>query len=167
MPNFWLGPLLIMLFSIRLGWTPVSGGGDFVHLILPAVTLGMALAGILARLTRSGLLEVLGSPYVRAARAKGAPESRILWIHALRNAMLPVITVMGLQFGHLLAGAIITETVFSWPGVGMLLINAINSRDYPLVQGCVLSISITYVIINLVTDIAYVLVDPRIRYEDK
>ena len=163
MPNFWLGPLLILLFSIHLGLTPVSGGGDLSHMILPAITLGAAMAGILARLIRSGLLEVRGAPYIRTAKAKGATGARIIWVHALRNALLPVITVVGLQFGALLAGAVITETVFSWPGVGSLLIEAIRSRDYPLVQGCVLTISITYVAVNLITDLAYAIVDPRIR----
>jgi len=167
MPNFWLGPLLIIVFSIKLGLTPVSGAGGVSHLILPAVTLGASMAGILARLTRSGLLEVLSSNYVRAARAKGAPERLVLWKHALRNALLPVVTVMGMQFGHLLAGAIITETIFAWPGVGMLLIDAINSRDYPLVQGCVLCISITYILITLITDLSYAWIDPRIRYEKR
>jgi peptide/nickel transport system permease protein len=163
MPNFWLGPLLILLFSIHLGLTPVSGGGDLSHMILPAITLGAAMAGILARLIRSGLLEVRGAPYIRTAKAKGATGARIIWVHALRNALLPVITVVGLQFGALLAGAVITETVFSWPGVGSLLIEAIRSRDYPLVQGCVLTISVTYVAVNLITDLAYAIVDPRIR----
>ena len=163
MPNFWLGPLLILLFSIHLGLTPVSGGGDFSHMILPAITLGAAMAGILARMVRSGLLEVRGAPYIRAARAKGVGGARIIWAHALRNSLLPVITVIGLQFGTLLGGAVITETVFSWPGVGSLLIEAIRSRDYPLVQGCVLTISVTYVAVNLLTDIAYGLIDPRIR----
>jgi len=163
MPNFWLGPLLILLFSIHLGLTPVSGGGDLSHMILPAITLGAAMAGILARLIRSGLLEVRGAPYIRAAKAKGATSARIIFVHALRNALLPVITVVGLQFGALLAGAVITETVFSWPGLGSLLIEAIRSRDYPLVQGCVLTISITYVAVNLLTDFAYAIIDPRIR----
>lgn len=165
MPNFWLGPMLIILFSIKLGITPVSGGGGWRYLILPAITLGTSLAGILARLTRSGLLEVLSSPYVRTARAKGASEGRVMWVHALRNAMLSVITVMGIQFGVLLGGAVITETVFSWPGIGLLLIEAINARDYPLVQGCVLTMGISYVIVNLLTDLTYALVDPRIRYK--
>jgi len=166
MPNFWLGPLLILLFSIHLKLTPVSGGGGIEYLILPAITLGTAMAGILARLIRSGLLEVKGSPYVRTARAKGVGGSRLIWVHALRNALLPVITVIGLQFGALLGGAVITETVFSWPGVGLLLIEAIRARDYPLVQGCVLVISATYVLVNLFTDLFYGIVDPRIRYEE-
>lgn len=165
LPNFWLGPMLIILFSIKLGLTPVSGGGSWQYLILPAVTLGGSLAGILARLTRSGLLEVLNSPYVRTARAKGASEKRVVCLHALRNALLSVITVMGIQFGVLLGGAVITETVFSWPGIGLLLIEAINARDYPLVQGCVLTIAVSYVIVNLITDLTYAVVDPRIRYQ--
>ncbi len=167
MPNFWLGPLLIIVFSIKLGLTPVSGSGTPAHLILPAITLGTAMAGILARLIRSGLLEVSGAPYIRAAKAKGASSRRIIWVHSMRNALLPVVTVMGLQFGALLGGAVITETIFSWPGVGLLLIEAIRARDYPLVQGCVLAIAITYVVVNLLTDMTYGLIDPRIRYGEK
>lgn len=166
MPNFWLGPLLILLFSIHLGLTPVSGGGGLAHLVLPAITLGTAMAGILARLIRSGMLEVQGAPFIRAAKAKGAKRGRVI-VHIIRNALLPVVTVIGLQFGALLGGAVVTETVFSWPGVGLLLIEAIRSRDYPLVQGCVLAISVTYVAVNLLTDVAYALVDPRIRYGKK
>jgi len=167
MPNFWLGPLLIIVFSIKLGLTPVSGSGTSAHLVLPAITLGTAMAGILARLIRNGLLEVGGAPYIRAAKAKGAGSGRIIWVHSMRNALLPVVTVMGLQFGALLGGAVITETVFSWPGVGLLLIEGIRARDYPLVQGCVLAIAVTYVAVNLLTDIAYGFVDPRIRYGEK
>lgn len=165
MPNFWLGPLLILLFSIHLQLTPVSGGGGFKYLILPAITLGMGMSGILARLVRSGLLEVQGAAYIRTAVAKGLGRGRVVLVHGLRNALLPVVTVMGLQFGALLAGAVVTETVFSWPGVGYLLIEAIRSRDYPLVQGCVLSISATYVLVNLLVDALYAVIDPRIRLE--
>ncbi len=162
-PNFWMGPLLILVFSLWLGWTPVSGREGGVSLILPAVTLGTALAAILARMVRSSLLEVLGEEYVRTARAKGLGESAVIWRHALRNAWLPVITLLGLQLGALLGGAVITETVFSWPGIGSLLVESIQRRDYPVVQGCVLLISLTYVLVNTVTDLVYGWVDPRIR----
>ncbi len=164
MPNFWLGPLLIILFSLKLGWFPVSGRGGLGSLVLPAVTLGTALAAILSRMTRSSLLERLGEDYLNVARAKGLPEWKVILKHALRNALIPIITIMGLQFGALLSGAIITENVFSWPGVGTLLINAIEARDYPLVQGCVLFISLSYVLVNLLTDLLYGWVDPRIRF---
>lgn len=163
MPNFLLGPLLIILFSIALGWFPVSGRGGILSLILPAVTLGTALAAILSRMTRASLLERLGEDYLTVARAKGLPEWKVILKHALRNALIPVITVMGLQIGVLLSGAIITENVFSWPGIGTLLINAIEARDYPLVQGCVLFITLSYVVVNLLTDLFYGWADPRIR----
>lgn len=163
MPNFWLGPLLIILFSIQLGWFPVSGRGGVGSLVLPAITLGTALAAVLSRMTRASLLERLGEDYLTVARAKGLPEWKVILKHALRNALIPIITVMGLQFGALLSGAIITENVFSWPGIGTLLINAIAARDYPLVQGCVLFITLSYVFVNLVTDLLYGWVDPRIR----
>lgn len=163
MPNFWLGPLLIILFSIHLGWFPVSGRGGVGSLVLPAITLGTALAAVLSRMTRASLLERLGEDYLTVARAKGLPEWKVILKHALRNALIPIITVMGLQFGALLSGAIITENVFSWPGIGTLLINAIAARDYPLVQGCVLFITFSYVFVNLVTDLLYGWVDPRIR----
>jgi peptide/nickel transport system permease protein len=166
MPNFWLGPLLIILFSIKLGWFPVSGRGGFGSLVLPAITLGTALAAILSRMTRASLLERLGEDYLTVARAKGLPEWKVILKHALRNALIPVITVMGLQFGALLSGAIITENVFSWPGIGTLLINAIEARDYPLVQGCILFITLSYVLVNLLTDLLYGCVDPRIRLRD-
>jgi peptide/nickel transport system permease protein len=163
MPNFWLGPLLIIFFSIQLGWLPVSGMEGPASLILPAITLGTALAAVLTRMIRSSLLEELGEEYVRAARAKGLAENRVLFKHALRNAMIPVLTVIGLQFGSLLTGAIITETIFSWPGLGQLLIRSITCRDFPLVQGCILTISITYIAVNLLTDLAYAWLDPRIK----
>jgi peptide/nickel transport system permease protein len=166
MPNFWLGPLLIILFSIKLGWFPVSGRGGVGSLVLPAITLGTALAAILSRMTRASLLERLGEDYLTVARAKGLPEWKVILKHALRNALIPVITVMGLQFGALLSGAIITENVFSWPGIGTLLINAIKARDYPLVQGCILFITLSYVLVNLLTDLLYGWVDPRIRVRD-
>ncbi|HSG11643.1 MAG TPA: nickel ABC transporter permease [Gammaproteobacteria bacterium] len=162
-PNFWLGPLFILVFSLWLGWLPVSGQGGVASVILPALTLGTGLAAVLSRMVRSSMLEVLHEDYLRTARAKGLSPRRVILRHALRNAMLPVITLMGLQLGALLAGAVITETVFSWPGVGLLTIEAIQSRDYPVVQACVLLISITYVIVNLLTDLAYAWVDPRIR----
>ena len=162
-PNFWLGPLLILVFSLWLGWFPVSGRESFGSVVLPAITLGTGLAAVLSRMVRSSMLEVLGEDYMRTARAKGLAPSRVILHHGLRNALLPVITLLGLQLGALLAGAVITETVFSWPGVGLLTIEAIQSRDYPVVQACVLLISISYVLINLLTDIAYAWVDPRIR----
>jgi len=163
MPNFWLGPLLILLFSIRLGWLPVSGMGGLEHLVLPAITLGTALAAILTRMTRAGLLEVIREQYIVTARAKGLAERKVLYKHALKNALIPVITILGLQFGALLSGSIITETIFSWPGIGRLVIQAVNRRDYPLVQGCVLVIALSYVLVNLATDLFYNVADPRIR----
>jgi peptide/nickel transport system permease protein len=162
-PNFWLGPLLILVFSLWLGWTPVSGRESLASLILPAVTLGTSLAAVLARMVRSSVLEVLGEDYVRTARAKGLSETAVLWAHALRNAWLPVLTLLGLQLGGLLGGAVITETVFAWPGLGSLLVEAIQGRDYPVVQGCVLLISLAYVLVNTLTDLVYAWVDPRIR----
>jgi peptide/nickel transport system permease protein len=165
MPNFWLGPLLIWVFSIQLGWFPVSGKGGLAHLLLPALTLGASMAAIVARMTRSSVLEVLREDYVMTARAKGLSEARIILKHVLRNAMLPVLTVVGLQFGALLAGSIITETIFSWPGLGTLMVKAIQTRDYPVVQGCVLVIALSYVLVNLFTDLLYGVIDPRIRYE--
>jgi ABC-type dipeptide/oligopeptide/nickel transport system permease component len=162
MPNFWLGPLLILVFSLWLGWTPVSGADAPGAIILPALTLGTALAAILARMVRASVLEVLGEDYVRTARAKGLGEPAVLWRHALRNAWLPVLTVIGMQLGGLLAGAVITETVFAWPGIGSLLVEAIKARDFPVVQGCVLLISVCYVLVNALTDIAYAWIDPRI-----
>lgn len=165
MPNFWLGPLLAILFAVGLGWLPVSGTGDWRHLVLPAVTLGAALAAILARMTRASLIEELRELYVLAAQARGLSYSRAVLRHALRNSLIPVVTILGLQFGAVLTGTIITETIFSWPGVGRLLIQAINFRDYPLVQGCILFIATTYVLVNLLVDLAYGWLDPRIRYE--
>ncbi len=163
MPVFWLGPLLIIAFSIGLGWLPVSGREGGLSLILPAVTLGAALSPILMRMTRSSLLEVLPQDYISSARAKGISERRVLWLHALKNACLPLITVLSLQLGALLSGAIITETVFAWPGVGRLVIQAIAARDYPLVQGCVLFIAAVYVSANFLADVAYAWLDPRVR----
>lgn len=162
-PNFALGPILILFFSIKLGLLPVSGAGSLAHLILPAITMGSALAAILTRMVRTSMLEELGQDYIRTARAKGLPERTVVYRHALRNAMLPVLTVVGLQFGALLAGAIVTETIFSWPGIGRLTIDAIGNRDYFLVQGCILAIGLTYVLVNFFTDILYSVANPRIR----
>jgi peptide/nickel transport system permease protein len=163
MPNFWLGPLLAIVFAVQLGWLPVSGRGTLAHIVLPAVTLGAALCAILARMTRTSLLEELREPYVAAARARGVTTARAVWHHALRNSLAPVVTIIGLQLGSVLTGAIITETIFSWPGVGRLLIQSISFRDYPMVQGCILLIAVTYVAVNVLTDLAYGWLDPRVR----
>ncbi len=162
-PNFALGPVLILFFAIKLGALPVSGSGTLAHLVLPAITLGGALAAILTRMVRTSMLEELGQDYVRTARAKGLPERTVVYRHALRNAMIPVLTVVGLQFGALLAGAIVTETIFSWPGIGRLTIQAISNRDYYLVEGCILAIGLTYEAVNFVTDLLYSVANPRIR----
>jgi ABC-type dipeptide/oligopeptide/nickel transport system permease component len=162
-PNFALGPILILLFAIKLGWLPVSGAGSFANLVLPALTMGSALAAILTRMVRTSMLEELSQDYIRTARAKGLPERTVVYRHALRNAMIPVLTVLGLQFGALLAGAIVTEKIFSWPGIGRLTVDAISSRDYFLVQGCILAIGLTYVAVNLLTDVLYSVANPRIR----
>lgn len=165
MPSFWLGPILIIIFSIKLGWLPVSGRGGISYIILPSITLGTALSAILTRMTRSSMLDCLKEEYVSTARAKGLSEKVVIIKHALANAMIPIITIVGLQSGALLSGAIITETIFSWPGIGRLTIQAINTRDYPLLQGCVLIIALSYVTVNLLTDILYAYFDPRIKYE--
>jgi len=162
-PNFALGPILILFFAIKLGLLPVSGAGTWEHLVLPAITMGGALAAILTRMVRTAMLEELSQDYIRTARAKGLSEGKVVYKHALRNAMIPVLTVVGLQFGSLLAGAIVTETIFSWPGIGRLTISAISNRDYFLVQGCILAIGLTYIAVNLLTDMLYALVNPRIR----
>ena len=164
MPNFWLGPLLIIAFSIELGWLPVSGRGGPTHVILPAITLGTGMAAILTRMLRSSLLGALQEDYIRTARAKGVGEAAIWFKHALRNALLSTLTVIGFQFGSLLAGSVITETIFTWPGIGRLTVQAIQTRDYPLIQGCVLFIAVCYMGVNLVIDLLYSAVDPRIRY---
>ena len=164
-PNFWLGPLLAIVFAVELGWLPVSGRGTLLHLILPAISLGAALAAILARMTRATLLEELREQYVVAARARGVSRFRAVMRHAFRNSLIPVVTLMGLQFGAVLTGAVITETIFAWPGIGRLLVQSIGFRDYPLVQGCILLIAVTYLAVNLLTDLAYGVLDPRIRYE--
>jgi peptide/nickel transport system permease protein len=165
MPNFWLGPMLIIIFSLKLNIFPVSGPGGLNHLILPAVTLGTAMAAFLTRMIRSSMLEELSKEYIRTARAKGLSKWRIIFKHALKNALIPVLTIIGLQFGILLTGAIITETIFSWPGIGRMTIQAIQQRNYPLVQGAILSISVTYIFINTITDIAYAWLNPRIRFQ--
>ncbi len=164
-PNFALGPVLILLFSVVLGWLPVSGRGGISHLILPAFTLGAALAAILTRMVRTSVIEELSADYVRTARAKGVSESGVLFRHALRNALIPILTILGLQFGTLLAGTIVTESIFSWPGIGRLAVQAIGARDYPLLQGCILLIAVSYVFVNLLTDLVYAVVDPRVRFE--
>jgi peptide/nickel transport system permease protein len=162
-PNFALGPILVLFFAIKLGLLPVSGAGTWEHLVLPAITMGGAMAAILTRMVRTAMLEELGQDYIRTARAKGLSERAVVYKHALRNAMIPVLTVVGLQFGALLAGAIVTETIFSWPGIGRLTLTAISNRDYFLVQGCILAIGLTYIMVNLFTDVLYALVNPRIR----
>lgn len=164
-PGFVLGPLMIYVFAIKLDLLPVAGRGGFDYLILPAVTLGAALAAILTRMVRSSVIEELNEDYVRTARAKGLSERNVIYKHVLKNGLIPVVTVLGLQFGVLLAGAIITETIFSWPGLGRLTVDAINARDYPLVQGCILMIALTYIFANVVTDFTYRLLDPRIKVE--
>jgi ABC-type dipeptide/oligopeptide/nickel transport system permease component len=167
-PNFALGPILILVFSIQLGWLPVSGAGAggitsfLLHLVLPAITLGFSLAAILTRMVRTAMLEELNQDYIRTSRAKGLTENQVVYRHALRNALIPILTVIGLQFGSLLAGAIVTETIFSWPGIGRLTLSAISNRDYALVQGCILAVGLTYVAINLLTDVAYTIANPRI-----
>lgn len=163
LPSFVLGPLLIVVFAVWLGWLPVAAAGTPAGLVLPAVTLGLALAALLARMVRAAVRDVLAEEYIRAARARGLSEARVLWRHALRNAALPVLTVVGMQLGALLGGAVITESVFGWPGLGQLTVDAIQRRDYPLVQGCVLAVSTSYVAINLLTDALYGLCDPRVR----
>jgi peptide/nickel transport system permease protein len=164
-PNFVMGPVLILIFALWLGWFPVSGKEGIASLVLPALTLGTALAAILSRMVRASMLEVLQEDYIRAARARGLNEFHVLGLHALRNAALPIITILGMQFGALLAGAVITETIFSWPGIGQLMIESIQKRDYPVVQACVLLISASYVLVNLLTDLLYIKLDPRVKLE--
>lgn len=165
MPNFWLGPLLILVFAYHMDLFPISGRGGILSIVLPAITLGLSMAAILSRMVRSSMLEVIKEEYIKTAKAKGVGRIAVLSKHALRNALIPVITLIGIQAGNLLAGSIITEKIFSWPGVGQEIIDAITRRDYPLVQGCVLMISVTYVIINLLTDLLYRVVDPRVKFE--
>jgi ABC-type dipeptide/oligopeptide/nickel transport system permease component len=164
MPNFWLGPLLAIVFGVELGWLPVSGRGGVEHLVLPAVSLGAALAAVLARMTRASLGDQLRQLYTQAARARGVSRVRAVLRHAFRNSLIPIVTLAGLQVGAVLTGAVITETIFAWPGVGRLLVQSIGFRDYPMVQGCILLIAVTYVGVNLVVDLLYVVLDPRIRY---
>ena len=164
-PGFVLGPLMVYLFAIKLDLLPVGGRDGLEYLILPAITMGAALAAILTRMVRSSVIEELGEDYVRTARAKGLSERQVIYKHVLKNGLIPVVTVLGLQFGVLLAGAIITETIFSWPGLGRLTVDAINARDYPIVQGCILMIALTYIVANVLTDFAYRLLDPRIKVE--
>jgi len=162
-PNFWLGPVLILIFSVDLGWLPISGRESLYSLILPSITLGAALAAMIARLTRSSMIEEIRREYVTTARSKGLSETSVIYKHALRNALNPVITIVGLQVGALLAGAIITEKIFNWPGLGSLLMESIARRDYPVVQGCILAISFAYVVVNLITDCLYRAADPRVK----
>ncbi len=162
-PHLYLGPLLMIVFSLDLGWLPLTGRGGFAHLVLPAVTMGTALAAILARMLRQSLVQVIGADYMRTARGKGLSERAALIRHGLRNALTPVITLLGLEAGALLTGSIVTEMIFSWPGLGRLLMTAINNRDYPLVEGCVLTFALSYVVVNMITDLVYGAVDPRIR----
>jgi peptide/nickel transport system permease protein len=162
-PHLYLGPLLMIVFSLDLGWLPLTGRGGFAHLVLPAVTMGTALAALLARMLRQSLVQVIGADYMRTARGKGLSERAALIRHGLRNALTPVITLLGLEAGALLTGSIVTEMIFSWPGLGRLLMTAINNRDYPLVEGCVLTFALSYVVVNMITDLVYSAVDPRIR----
>jgi peptide/nickel transport system permease protein len=164
MPAFWLGPMLMLLFAVWLGWLPVSGMDSPTSIILPAITLGFGLSAILTRMTRTSLLEVLGDDYIRTARAKGLGEKTIIFRHALRAALLPIITIVGLQMGSLLAGTVITETIFSWDGIGRLLVESIEKRDYPITQACVLVVALSYVLVNLLTDILYRIADPRVKF---
>lgn len=165
MPNFWLGPLLILVFSVELGWFPVSGAEKAGSLVLPAVTLGLGLASLLTRMTRAAVLETIREDFVRTARAKGLPELRVLFRHALRASLIPIVTIVGLQFGALLAGSIITEEIFGWPGIGREMVQGIRTRDFPIVQGCVLYVATSYVIVNAVTDVVYTWVNPRVRID--
>ena len=164
MPTFWLGIMLILVFSVRLNWLPSSGRGGLEHLILPAITLGLFTAARITRLTRSGMLEVLAQDYIRTARAKGVGESPVVWKHALKNASIPIVTIVGIDLGTLLGGSVITETIFAWPGVGRLSVQAIFNRDYPVVQSAVFLLASTFVIVNFLVDIVYTYLDPRIRY---
>lgn len=165
MPTFWLGIMLILVFSVRLSWLPSSGRGDLEHLILPAITLGLFTTARITRLTRSGMLEVLGQDYIRTARAKGVSEPPVVWKHALKNAAIPIVTIVGIELGTLLGGSVITETIFAWPGVGRLSVQAISNRDYPVVQAAVFLLASTFVIVNFLVDLTYTYLDPRIRFK--
>lgn len=164
MPAFWMGPILMLIFAVWLGWLPVSGMESNASIILPAITLGFGLSAILTRMTRTSVLEVLGDDYIRTARAKGLKEHTVILRHALRAALLPIITIIGLQMGSLLAGTVITETIFSWDGIGRLLVESIEKRDYPVTQACVLVVALSYVLVNLATDVLYKLADPRVKF---
>ena len=164
MPIFWLGLLAMLLFSVKLQWLPAGGTGTWAHLVLPAIVLGASSSAVIARMTRASMLEVLRQDYTRTARAKGVGERAVIYRHALKNAMIPILTVFGLEFGYNLGGAVLTETVFSLPGIGRLVVEGIFARDYPVVQGTMLVVATTFVLVNLLTDIAYAFVDPRIRY---
>lgn len=163
-PSFWLGLMLLLVFAVKFQWFPSSGAGGLSHLVLPAITLGAAASAIIARVTRSSMIEVFAEDYVRTARAKGLRENSVIIRHALKNALIPIITILGLEFGGLLAGSVVTETVFAYPGIGQLLINSINNRDFPIVQGALLLFSVQFVLINLFVDLLYARVDPRISY---
>jgi peptide/nickel transport system permease protein/oligopeptide transport system permease protein len=163
-PTFWLGLMLMLLFSVQLGWLPSFGRGGITHLILPAITLGASASAIIARVTRSSMIEVLSEDFIRTARAKGLAERIVVYRHAIKNALIPIITILGLEFGFLLSGSVVTETVFSYPGLGLLLISSINNRDFPVVQGALLLFALQFVIVNLVVDLLYGFVDPRITY---
>jgi peptide/nickel transport system permease protein/oligopeptide transport system permease protein len=163
-PSFWVALLMIWFFSIKLGWLPVAGAGSWKHLVMPMLTLALPSVATKSRLTRSAMLESLGQDYIRTSRAKGLHERRVVMVHALRNALLPVITIIGLQFGALLGGAFITEVIFGWPGVGQLAVNSILQRDFPVVQGTVLLVTVSFILTNLIVDVLYAWVDPRIRY---
>lgn len=165
LPSFWLGLMLIQLFSVKLGWFPTGGYGTFAHYILPSMTLGAAVAAVITRFTRSSFLEIMKEDYIRTARAKGLKEKIVVWKHAMRNALLPVITMIGLRFGFLLGGSIVVETVFSWPGMGRLLIDSVKFRDYPVIQAEILLFSLQFIIINLIVDLLYALMNPEIKYE--
>ena len=164
-PPFWLGLILILIFAVHLGWLPAGNGDSWRHIILPSISLGIASMGLIARLTRSTMLEVLNTNYIRTARAKGLRERRILMLHALKNASIPVVTIVGMQFGVLMSGAVVTEIIFTWPGIGWLLVNGILNRDFPVVQASLLIVSVTFILVNLLVDVVYVFLDPRIRYE--
>jgi glutathione transport system permease protein len=162
-PGFWLGLLMIDLFSVRLGWLPTGGFGTWQHYVMPAFTLGLGVAAVMARFTRSAFVEIMAEDYVRTARMKGVSERMVAWKHTLRNAMIPVITLTGLQFGFLLGGAVVVETVFSWPGLGRLLVDSVSFRDYPVIQAEIMLFSLEFVLINLAVDVLYAVANPEIR----
>ena len=164
-PPFWLGLLLISIFSVHFGWFPTGGYGTWQHFVMPSFTLGVGVAAVMARFTRSAFIEISREDYVRTARAKGVPERSVIWHHSLRNALIPIITMVGLQFGFLLGGSIVVETVFSWPGVGRLLVDSVTYRDYPVIQALILLFSVQFILINLLVDVLYVFANPEIRYQ--